>query len=310
MTSHLQRNSVSLSVCSISNHCSNCGDILSFTRGLTLALGSAIASRFSRRLFDAFFCKESGYVDCAFIVAMYKSLVYAKLAYRNPRVIFFNILEEYTLNGDSTSDEDKTVEDVLKIISIAAITTDEYKITSGLLGDELTKSCENSIISLLELEKVLDKMPSVLYNFRLQLVNQMPSDAKLELLDALEDESLCVFIDASRRVGVKRMRAFRMRKMWNCFVGWRKEVQYSNCVRQRIKRTALSAWKKEAYRLVTARMLEEISVISCYKALIRRHFIKWRRLVLIKNRIQRICISEDIDKEVRAASGTYESQQD
>jgi hypothetical protein len=241
---------------------------------------------------------------------MYKSLVYAKLAYRNPRVIFFNILEEYTLNGDSTSDEDKTVEDVLKIISIAAITTDEYKITSGLLGDELTKSCENSIISLLELEKVLDKMPSVLYNFRLQLVNQMPSDAKLELLDALEDESLCVFIDASRRVGVKRMRAFRMRKMWNCFVGWRKEVQYSNCVRQRIKRTALSAWKKEAYRLVTARMLEEISVISCYKALIRRHFIKWRRLVLIKNRIQRICISEDIDKEVRAASGTYESQQD
>lgn len=300
----MQRNSVSFSVCSISNHCSNCGDILSFTRGLTIALGSAVASKFGRRLFDAFFCKESGDVDCAFIVAMYKSLVYAKLAYRNPRVIFFKILEEYTLNGDSRSDEVKTVADVLKIISIAAITSEEYKFTSGLLKDELANSRENSIISSLEeLEILLDKLPSVLYNFRLQLVNQMPSDAKLELLDALEDESLCVFIDASKRVGVKRMHAFRLRRMWNCFNGWRREIQYSNYVRQRIKWTALSAWKKEAHRLATARMLEEISVISCYKALIRRHFIKWRRLVLIKNRIQRICISEDIDKEVRAASG-------
>jgi len=236
---------------------------------------------------------------------MYKALVYATLAYRNPRSIFLKLLEEYTtLNGDMRC-EYKKLHDVLKIVSIAAVTKDEVDRTAGLLKDQITKTHGEQIsrLTIVELENALDSSPSVMDHFRLQLVNQMPSAEKLELLCALENESLGAFVITSKAIGVKRIHAFRMRLLLRCFDGWRMEVELSHRLTKRRKKTALSAWKKEAQRLKTAKMLEEVSLISFCKALIRRNFIKWRRLVRVKNRVQKICMSEDIDKEVRAASG-------
>jgi len=297
----LRRKSESFSICSIINHCSACGDVQTFTRGLTLALGSDVSAKFGLRLFDSF--NESRVVDCTFIVVMYKALAYATLAYRNPTSIFLKLLDEYTtLNGDIRCDH--KVGNILKIISIAAVTKDEQHRTSGLLKDQITNThgAQISRLTILELEKALDSSPSVMDQFRLQLVNQLPSAKKLELLCVLEDESLGAFVKISKAIGVKRMHAFRMRRLLRCVDAWRMDVELSHRFQTRRKKTALSAWKNEAHRLKTIKMLEEISLISFYNALIRRNFIKWQRLVALRNRIQSICRNGNIDKDARAAS--------
>ena len=226
--------------------------------------------------------------------------MYAALVYRNPRSIFLKLLDEYTANA-----RDVNHIYVLKIVSIAAVTGDELRRTSGLLKDHLIKTRGEQIsrLTIVELEKALDSCPSVIDHFKFQLVNQMPSAEKLELLCALENESLVTFIEASKAIGVKRMHAFKMRRLLRCFDAWRMEVEFVHKQTKRRKITTLSAWKKEAQRLQTARMLEEVALISFYKALLRRNFTKWRRLVEVKNRIQRVCLSENIDKEARQASG-------
>lgn len=299
LTSYLRRKKVTFSICSIINHCSACGDVLSFARGLTLAFGRDVSAKFGRRLFEAFICHESNSVDCSSIVAMHKALVYAAPAYWNPRSIFLKILDEYTQNGDMRCDY-KKLDDILKIISIAAVTNNELGRTSGLLQDQLGGSTR---ISMIELEKALDSCPSVLDHFRLQLVNQMTSDEKIELLCALESESLGTFIKASKAIGVKRIHAFKMRRLLRCFEAWRLEVELSHRLTKRRKKRALSEWNEEAQRLKTAKALEEVSIIIGYTAKIRRSFVRWRKLNAVKYRIQSICLSEDIDKEVRSASG-------
>ena len=305
LTSYLRRKTASFSICSIINHCSACGDVSSFTRGLTLSFGSDISAKFGPRLFEAFMCHESNIVDSSFIIAMYKALVYAASAYRNPRSIFLNLLEEYTSSNGDTRCDYKKLGDVLKIVSIAAVTNSEVGRTSGLLQDQLTKTCGggSTRLTIVELEKALDSCPSIMDHFRLQLVNQMPSDDKIELLCALENESLGAFIEASKAIGIKRMHAFKMRSLLRCFDAWRMEVQLSHRVTKRRKKTALSAWNKEAQRLKMAKVLKEVSLVTGYTALMRRSFIRWRRLNAVKNRVQRICLSGDIDKEVRSASG-------
>jgi hypothetical protein len=248
-------------------------------------------------------CHESNIVDSSFIITMYKALVYAASAYRNPRSIFLNLLEEYTLSD--TRCDYKKLGDVLKVVSIAAVTNSEVGRTSGLLQDQLTKTCGggSARLTIVELEKALDLCPSVMDHFRLQLVNQMPSDDKIELLCDLENESLGAFIEASKAIGIKRMHAFKMRRLLRCFDAWRMEVQLSHRVTKRRKKTALLAWNKEAQRLKMAKVLEEVSLVTGYTALMRRSFIRWRRLNAVKNRVQRICLSGDVDKEVRSASG-------
>lgn len=304
LTSYLRRKQVSFSICSIINHCSACGDVLSFARGLTLAFGSDVSAKFSRRLFEAFICHESNSVDCSFIVAMHKALVYAAPAYWNPRSIFLKILDEYTQNGDMRCDY-KRLGDILKIVSIAAVTKSESGRTSGLLEDQLRSSSvgRSTRVSMIELEKALDSCTSVMDHFRLQLVNQMPSDEKIELLCALENESLGAFIEASKAIGIKRMHAFKMRRLLRCFDAWRLEVELSHRLTKCRKKRALSAWNKEAQRLKMVKALEEVSIITGYTAKIRRSFMRWRKLYEVKYRIQSICLSEDIDKEVRSASG-------
>jgi len=235
---------------------------------------------------------------------MHKALVYAAPAYRNPRSIFLKLLDEYTLKGDMRCDY-KKLGDILKIVSLAAVTNNELGRTSGLLQDQLsdTRAGGSTRISNIELEKALDSCPSVMDHFRLQLVNQMPSVEKIELLCALENESLCAFIEASKAIGVKRMHSFKMRRLLRFFDGWRMEVELSHRLTKRRKMRALSAWNKEAQRLKTAKALEEVSFITGYTALIRRSFIRWKRLNAVKYRIQRICLSGDIDKDARSASG-------
>ncbi|KAK1743646.1 SPRY domain-containing protein [Skeletonema marinoi] len=284
LTSYLRRKTASFSICSIINHCSACGDVSSFTRGLTLSFGSDISAKFGPRLFEAFMCHESNIVDSSFIVAIYKALVYAASAYRNPRSIFLNLLEEYTSSNSDTRCDYKKLGDVLKIVSIAAVTNSEVGRTSGLLQDQLTKTCGggSTRLTIVELEKALDSCPSIIDHFRLQLVNQMPSDDKIELLCALENESLGAFIEASKAIGTKRMHAFKMRSLLRCFDAWRMEVQLSHRVTKRRKKTALSAWNKEAQRLKMAKVLEEVSLVTGYTALMRRSFIRWRRLNAVK----------------------------
>ena len=280
-----------------------CGDLPSFTRGLTLAFGSDCSAKFGRRLFEAFMCHESNIVDCSFIVTIYKALVYAASAYRNPRSIFLKLLEEYTLNGDMRNDY--KLGDILRVVSIGAVTSTEFGRTSGLLQDHLTRRYGggSSHLTIVELEKALDSCPSIMDHFRLQLVCHMPSEEKIELLMTLENESLGAFIETSKVIGVKRMHAFKMRRLLRYFDAWRKEVELSHRLKKRRQKRALSAWNKEAQRLKTAKTLEQISIISGYSAMVRRSFRRWRRLNAVKTRVQRICVSEDIDKEVRSASG-------
>ena len=302
LTKYLRQKFDTFSICSIIDHCTACSDILSFTRALTLAFGSDFAAKFGARLFEAFKCHRSGAVDCFFIVVMYKALVYAKLAYRNPRSIFLKLLEEYT-NGDVRC-EYKKIEDIIKIACIASVTKVELDHTSGLLQHRIIEICgDGEHLTIPELENVLDSCPSVLDHFRFQLMNQMPAVDKIELLYTIETESLGTFIKTSQAIGVKRMYNFKMRRLLRLFAAWRKEVDLSLRLTKRRKMTALSLWQVETRRLKMFKLLEEISVVSYYKSLTRRNFIRWRRLVSEKIRIQRICISEDIDKDVRQASG-------
>ncbi|KAL7547407.1 hypothetical protein ACHAWF_010714, partial [Thalassiosira exigua] len=97
------------------------------------------------------------------------------------------LLRDYALECEapigSASDLDQGcwfLHDVVKTVSVAAVSDDEVDSTAGLLGDALRRLTTGSVITMDQLLEAFDSYPSVLESFRSQMVTQLTSDQRLE----------------------------------------------------------------------------------------------------------------------------------
>ena len=138
-----------------------------------------------RGIWDAVDPPPIAHIDARYIIATYRAAISAGSAYYNPRRLLLTLLSDFT------NDKTWQLKDIVGVVSIASVTDVEEKETAGLLKEsiqlhtktKMTPSC----VSFDMLNEALT--PTILNNFRLQLLGKLTSTQRLKIL-AEEEVSL------------------------------------------------------------------------------------------------------------------------
>ena len=191
-------------------------DALTLIRALSLELGCDVANQYGARLYQAF-CQEktlardnkdlhiikdiwnddsspeSAGVDARYVVATFKAALLAASAFHHPKSAFLKLTHDFTIdcinnNGiiDDINDQ-WFIADILRVVSIAAVTDDGVDCTAGLLEQSIKRLATESwrprsIVTADLLMKALDSTPCVMQNFRSQMVSKLSSEERLKIL--------------------------------------------------------------------------------------------------------------------------------
>lgn len=161
-------------------------DAPTLVREISLEFGSEVANRFGSKLFQEFVNtsrenKRVG-VDVCYIVLVYRAAILAAAAFHNARRAFLKLLDDFILDHDGNGQW--LLSDIMRVVSVAAVTEEEVECTAGLLQQEIINEIKiaSAPVGMDILQKALDSSPSVMQNFRSQLLSKLSSNQRLKLL--------------------------------------------------------------------------------------------------------------------------------
>jgi hypothetical protein len=185
-------------------------NISTLRRAIALELGEDIAEQFGRRLHNAFIGNDDTdkkndpdeypsrpvCIDARYIIVTYRAAISAGTAFDNPRGLLFKLLEEFVADSNNEQrcgdfDMSWLLVDVLGVIQIAARTDDEMESTAGLLNESIRQLCRIKKAPVYVSRELLlvALTPSILHNFREQVLDKLSSDQRLKILD---EEEVCI----------------------------------------------------------------------------------------------------------------------
>ena len=169
--------------------------VVDLTRALCLELGIDAANEFATSLHCAFrytsylsVLSASGNsltslpaaVDSRYIVATYRATILAKAAFRNPKMVYLKLMEDFVTEDGRNNSWLLTA--VARVVSIAAVNDEEDKSTGVQLTERIHQLTSSSIITMNVLLKALELSPTVLKGFRSQLVAKLSQDERFALM--------------------------------------------------------------------------------------------------------------------------------
>ena len=129
-------------------------------------------------------------MDARYIIATYRAAILAPTAFHDPKRLFLKLLQDFTIEYENGIGEKSwLLSDVVRVVSIAAVTDEGVESTAGLLEESIQQLTTETITTEDLLMKVLESCPAVLINFRSQMVSQITNNQHLKLL-AGEEVSL------------------------------------------------------------------------------------------------------------------------
>lgn len=169
--------------------------VVDLTRALCLELGIDAANEFATSLHCAFRYTSSlsvlsasgnsltslpAAVDSRYIVATYRATILAKAAFRNPKMVYLKLMEDFVTEDGRNNSWLLTA--VARVVSIAAVNDEEDKSTGVQLTERIHQLTSSSIITMNVLLKALELSPTVLKGFRSQLVAKLSQDERFALM--------------------------------------------------------------------------------------------------------------------------------
>lgn len=169
--------------------------VVDLTRALCLELGIDAANEFATSLHCAFRYTSSlsvlsasgnsltslpAAVDSRYIVATYRATILAKAAFRNPKMVYLKLMEDFVTEDGRNNSWLLTA--VARVVSIAAVNDEEDKSTGVQLTERIHQLTSSSIITMSVLLKALELSPTVLKGFRSQLVAKLSQDERFALM--------------------------------------------------------------------------------------------------------------------------------
>lgn len=172
--------------------------VVDLTRALCLELGIDAANEFATSLHCAFRYTSSlsvlsasgnsltslpAAVDSRYIVATYRATILAKAAFRNPKMVYLKLMEDFVTEDDGGGRNNSwLLTAVARVVSIAAVNDEEDKSTGVQLTERIHQLTSSSIITMNVLLKALELSPTVLKGFRSQLVAKLSQDERFALM--------------------------------------------------------------------------------------------------------------------------------
>ncbi|KAL7531855.1 hypothetical protein ACHAXR_004277, partial [Thalassiosira sp. AJA248-18] len=279
-------------------------------------LGKDVANKFGSRLHSDFFedrdasspdLSTPSCVDARYIVTTYRAALLAPAAFHHPKTVYLKLLQDFTLEYEKPGIESSVkywlLTDIMKVVSVSAVSDCEVQSTAGLLEEWIESLTSEEVVTMDVLMKALESCPAVLQNFRSQMVSQLTKNQRLKLLAGEEDKALRAFQRQSNRViGSKRRHFFQIRNLQKVFTAWRMDLVYVLQANRWRKRKALCTWMLATKSLRQSRLFTDISHLNYSKSRGRRSLQKLVKHMHIMKKIKR-CYTSGTEKNIRAGMG-------
>jgi len=278
-------------------------NLLDLMRAMSLELGREVADKYGAILHHAFSdsSSSSSVVDTRHIMATYRAMTWASDAFHYPEMVFMKLLETYLIDGCNMKSWRLT--DIVNVVTIAAANDEEVECTGGLLCEEIQQLTTSSIITKDVLLTALERSPTVLQNFRHQLVSMLSDTERLALLAADEAASLLAFRKQLNKIlREKQRKFFTKRILHTVFKAWRKDLMLAKRLNGRRKRDAFTDWLVAIKSIQATRIFTSTSHAFFCKSTALKAFRKMRMNARVMKKIKRCYTSED-EKNISAGLG-------
>ena len=278
-------------------------NILDLMSALSLELGREVADQHGARLHHAFrdLSSSSSVVDARHIIATYRAMTLATDAFHHPEMVLLKLLETYLIDGCNMKSWRLT--DIVNVVTIAAANDEEVECTGGLLCEEIQQLATSSIITKDVLLTALERSPTVLQNFRHQLVSMLSDTERLALLAADESISLLAFRKQLNKILREKQRTFFTKRILNTvFKAWRKDLMLANRLSGRRNRDAFTDWLVAIKSIQATRLFTSTSHAFFCKSTALKAFRKLRRNARVMKKIKR-CYTSEVEKNISAGLG-------
>ncbi|KAL7462997.1 hypothetical protein ACHAXS_003372 [Conticribra weissflogii] len=267
-------------------------DVDTLLRELSLEFGSDVTDLLGRKLHKSFQIRASAegseYIDVSDIVLVYKATIIAPSSFYNPKGVFLKLLKDFEVLPDkSQSGIDDVasilkpqwmISDIIRVASVAAETEDDMECTAWVIKHWFRnhlKTTFSKLVHMGQLEELFQSLPELIQSFNSQMRAKLSSTQRLKLIAGEEDASLREFLMQSKKIGTKRMTAFKKRRLQKLFFVWRQESQLATRLEHQRRKKALMTWYEESQHLRMNQLLDTISCVKFYESKMRKCFRKW-----------------------------------
>lgn len=265
-------------------------------------------------------------VDWRLLLCVYRvvQFTFSNIAYHNnPKKLFFHLFDIFVLhptinnNRPITNNESIRRKDLLQLISIASITSQEYSDTAMRMDSLMTDTPQHGrqlLINKSQVNDIFDICPGIILSFRDQIFHQIGNQRRLEILATKEQRSYLTFHDNLKKVSLERTLFWWQHRLLVLSTNkWKAYTQRQ--VQNQRNSLWILLWKTKHYVLKEWRLFALSQ--KHYKMNIRlaqnmgthhnkqMYFQRWKQFVSLANRIRKACIyTNQSTKKIRSGFGT------
>lgn len=245
--------------------------------------------------YDSFDGSEKEQVDWRHILCTYLSLVYARQAFKDPMHFLVQLFDIYSSNEARGA---LPLCDVLHIISIAAVTPDEFECTFKRV-EKCLGGCDDKKklpVTKEMLYRMFEVSPGILMDYRDQVISRLGEPDRLSLLAKFEGESIAAFENHSNKLMLRRACKILNSSIRKYFSAWkahtdRKKKHMQNelwMLYWKVKR-AMRRWKATVSEIALWRKHLILSKDLYVRSRTKKMFHAWIRYTLCQQKIDRSC---------------------